>query len=292
MINFVTNNATYYMGVIYSLISPIIEHLDNYIVSEKAKDGYINVHFFKEPQYLKAVTVKGKNVFLSHGLADKNWAVYKDMESFDYINVPGDLWYKKMINQGCPEEKLFIGGYSKIDFLYNKNQPKNNKKIILWCPTHNTRPNAPKNFSSYPYFKNYIQQIPNEFEFIESAHPANKDHRNPTSLELLFADVIISDYSSAFYEAWSLGKPVIFPDFLVKDYILNYSHGTFEEEIYKENIGYHATDMNELIKLLYLALENGIDTKANNFIEGILPKKLRGNSGKTIAEFLNKIDKE
>ena len=98
MINFVTHNATYYMGVLYSLINPIVEHLDNYTISKDSKDKCVNVHFFKEPQYLKAVGTKGISVFLSHGLADKSWAVYKGMDGFDYINVPGNFWYKKMIN--------------------------------------------------------------------------------------------------------------------------------------------------------------------------------------------------
>lgn len=291
MINFVTNNATYYMGVLYTLINPIAEHLDNYIISEKVKDNCINIHFFKEQAYINAVGgLKGKNVFISHGIGDKLWREYKYLTNFDYIVVSGDLWYDKMINQGCPKEKLIIGGYPKIDLLWDKKKSNNDKKVILWCPTHNVNLKNPSGFSTYPKFKEHIQQLPSEFEFIESAHPANKDHRNPTTLELVFADIIISDYSSAFYEAWALGKPVIFPDWLVKDYILKYSRTSFEEKIYTEHIGYHAKDINELNKLLYVAIEKGLDEKTQNFIEGILPTRLRGISGKEIADFLNKID--
>ena len=35
--------------------------------------------------------------------------------------------------------------------------------------------------------------------------------------ELLDCDVLITDVSSAMFEAWALGKPVIFPRWLMQD---------------------------------------------------------------------------
>jgi len=38
----------------------------------------------------------------------------------------------------------------------------------------------------------------------------------PTMQPLVDADVVIADAGSTIYEAWALGKPVIFPDWLGK----------------------------------------------------------------------------
>lgn len=291
MINFVTGNSTFYTGVMQSLINPIAIHLNQFNIFETSQEKMINVHFFKEKEYLNNVGMKGINIFLSHGLADKNYAVYKDMEKFDFINIPGPAWFDKMIEQECPKEKLFIGGYSKLDTLWNTRfEKKNDKKIILWCPTHNLFPASKRVASSFPRFEQDFETLSSQFTLVTSLHPANSLHHNPTSFELNMANIVISDFSSIIYEAWALDIPVIFPDWLVKNNILEAFPNTFEGKIYKEQIGYHAKDMETLEILIFEALINGISTKATQFMETIFPVSLRGNSGKTIANFLKGVD--
>ena len=49
-------------------------------------------------------------------------------------------------------------------------------------------------------------------------------------------------------------------------------------------------NIDQLIKLIYLALEKNIDNTVTDFIDSILPVNLRGKSGETTAEILKKIN--
>ena len=174
--------------------------------------------------------------------------------------------------------KIIIGGYPKFDDIVFEKQPvKNNKRVVLWCPTHNVKNDINSNFriSSYPFFTKEIKKIPpSEFKFKISEHPANRADKKPTLQQIYEADTIISDSGSMVYEAWILGKPVVFPDWIVKNSILSYYPNSFEEKIYKEGIGYHCINVVDLVSKLRL----DIDEKAKDFIETILPKELIGNS--------------
>ena len=295
MINFIDPHKENYKEILDSFISPIVKHLqsDKYKISSESDKDCLNIHFFLEKEYLHWVGMNGKNIFMSHGIADKNWRNYNSVKRFDYVIVSGKAWEKKLVNQGMDVNKIFIGGYSKLDPLFNKKitKEKSDKKVILWCPTHNFTSELYRGLSTYPDFIQYINYIPHEdFIFRISEHPANRLAKNTTSDELIKADIIIADSGSTIYEAWALGKPVIFPDWIVKELISRVYKDAFEEEVFLNNIGYHAKDITELVKLLYEI--TAIDENAINFMERILPSYLRGNSGLTIAKFLEQKDGE
>jgi hypothetical protein len=103
---------------------------------------------------------------------------------------------------------------------------------------------------------------------------------------------VIADAGSTIYEAWILEKPVIFPDWICKKDVLNhFKHDpdNFEYRIYNESIGYHASDMEHLNKLIDLALKYGMKDMSKEFINNIYPVKIRGQAGKLAAKYLNQI---
>lgn len=124
---------------------------------------------------------------------------------------------------------------------------------------------------------------------IEALHPSVNPGSNVTMQALADADVVISDAGSLVYEAWAIGKPVVFPSWLTKDGVMKRFSGSFEEQIYREEIGYHAWNATNLLDCVKRAYLSGIDEKAVEFIEGIFPQRLRGYSGQETANFLRRI---
>lgn len=248
------------------------------------------MHFFGVgDSYVKWVDIwRGTSVFMSHGIADKGLGDAPYVSAFDYVFVSGPLYVKKLIGQGIPADKIRVVGYPKLDAIFQgkfKESPREDKrKIVLYAPTH-SRSIA----SSYPAFMEFIDKLPVNLRVMVSLHPHNKPGKQPTLQELVDADVIISDSGSLLYEAWALSKPVVFPDWLVKDAVQKHWSGTFAARIFTEGLGYHARDIQELVMLLDVALKQGVGPRERDFIDSILPPELKGNSAKEAANVLLEI---
>jgi len=259
-----------YSEVIKLMTEPILEHID---VLPKA------LFFFLEGNK--------DGIFMHHGISDKGYHRIERLKKIKHLLYPGPTWKEKLIRQGIPAEKIHIVGWPRLDPIFQgkiKYTP-GEKKRIAWCPTHNAIPEI----SSYPEFEKHLDIFSDKYEVISSVHPARRQDRK-TSLDVLVnADVVISDTSSILYEAMAIGKPVILLDFMVKDGVMSRLKGTFEEDIYREEIGYHAKSLEELPEIVELALEKGIDDKARKFIDGIFPPELRGKSGEATAKILKEL---
>lgn len=276
-----------YGNIIRNMIEPVMKFLPDSFISQKSRGNCINIHFFVEQGYQKMVNFeygKGINVFIDHGISDKCYRDAEKVKVYDYVCVTGPLWKKKMMDQGLPENKLLTIGFAKLDPIFNdcliKEKSVNSKIRLLWAPTHWN------SVSSYPAFEAYLDKFPSNYIVTTSVHPFHKPDLIPTFNEMVEADVVISDTSSIIYETWAIGKPVVFPDWLVKNDIAKTYPDSFEDIIYRNNIGYHAQSFEELIELTRIASLQGLDSNAKEFIEGILPSYLRGNSGKQTANVL------
>lgn len=287
MINFILPDPNY-DKILMSFINPIIYNLNeiDYIITNKEQENFLNVHFFVEERY--RFIKNAKRILLPHGIADKNYRNYESVKDFDYVFVSGELWLEKMVNQGLSKDKIFINGYTKMDNIFKMKPNKKDKPIVAWLPTHD----GLEGVSSYPQLWYAVDNLSDDWYTAKSAHPARKSDNTTSENWLVDADVIIADSGSTIYEAWALNKPVVFPDWLVKEGISNVFNDTFEEYIYKNQIGYHANNMKELIQCIENALEYGITEEEKDFIEGIFPKELRGKSGKLTAEILINFDSE
>jgi len=292
-VNFVIRgpHPSFYTNIMRSIVDPIRSHLADSTISEEATEDAVNVHFFHEKEYqFLAKIERGTSVFLSHGIAAKNWRDAQHMRPFDYVCVPGPMWKQKLMSGGISEERLLVVGFPKLDPIFQgmliKTITNGQQKIVLYAPTH---AKAFPECSSYPLFMDLIDGIPKDVVVISSPHPVHKSNQMPTLIELLNADVIISDSSSIIFEAWALNKPVVFPDWLVKAGILKNWPDSFTADIYRQNIGYHANTFKKFVESIYLALEHGIDQKAVAFIDEYFPRCLRGRSGKICSDKLQEL---
>ena len=285
-INFI-REVTTYRHALDSLINPIRKHLPESTVTPKdGIKGALNFCWFICSQGYKP------NVFMSHGIGDKNYMIGEKshVNRFDYVFVTGPAFKEKLTRHNTPAEKIFIVGWPKLDPIFNGEYQRtpSDKIRVLYAPTHN----AIQAVSSYPAFNEYLDKFPADIEVINSPHPCRKDDRMPTTQPLVDADVIIADAGSTIYEAWALGKPVIFPDWLVRDGVLNRFKGAFEAKCYEDNLGYHANSFEHLLELIPEATNKGLDDKVIGFTEELFPVALRGESGKTIAETLRRLANE
>jgi len=284
MINFRFFNSKY-DSILHSIVNPIEKYLpqEKYTKGYQDTSGETHVSFFTEdrPHY---------GIFQCHGMACKNYHTAKIVQDYDHILVTGDTWKQKYIDEGIPESKIFVNGWSKLDPIFNGEIIKtpNDKITVLFAPTHV----AIFEVSLFPHAHEILKMIPNTYNVIMSEHPAIKANNKPTLQFLADADIVISDSSSIIYEAWSLGKRVIFLDWIVKEGIEQIFSGSFEDYIYKNNIGLHAQSKEHFWDLLDYASKYYLDYKTEDFIEGIFPRRLRGNSGKITAEILLQLDME
>lgn len=290
-----------YKYAIQALADPIIKFLPQKDTSyyDKPKPGNncygLNVRFFNSSRIFEQgkSAVGRHDIFISHGIGDKNYWIGKHIKKFNYTFCPGPIWEKRMRDTGYKGE-IFITGYTKLDPILNGEYTKVERKkpYICWLPTHGYS-HKNKGRSSYPFFEKYINEIPNDYIVGNGMHPTTKLHTNkkqlPTMQDLVDADVVIADAGSTVYEAWVCGKPVIFPDWICKNDVLNHfknDPNNLEYQIYSKGIGYHAKDMKHLNKLIEKALINGMKEESKEFIEGIYPTKLRGKAGENAAKAL------
>jgi hypothetical protein len=285
IINFM-RYGDYYLKVMDNIIDPIIKYLpkDSYRVTTKFQPECLNVSFFAEH-------LPHRDVFLCHGIADKNYHNGERIKDYDYIFASGDAWKQKLIKQGVQESKIFVTGWTKVEPAFTNPikilKDKIDKIRVLYAPTHNMfKDKKAVTVSSYPRLDEFLTNVPNDIEVLHSVHPANKAHRD-TTLDLFgWCDVLVSDCSSVLYEALSLNIPVVFPDWLVKQPILQGYPNSFEFQIYNEGIGYHAQNINHMWDLIREASQKGLNKQTKDFIEGIFPTRFRGNSGKVTADIL------
>lgn len=288
MINFV-NVSENYKNAVDNIHSSVKDVLGYYTENSVSLDGCINVHSFVEEVYLNRVNFnKGINVFLSHGVADKNHRTSESLACYDYCIVEGDWILKKLINEGYAESKIIIGGYPKF---YKLNKLKKEKisdsNNILFAPTHTAYHSSKCSLYNFNYTR-YLSKISGNV--VVSEHPADNDDYIGTLNKLVDAKCVISDWSSMIYEAWSLDLPVIFFDWLLKDHIVKGYPNSAEAYIYENSIGRHAQNIDEVDSLVQDALLNGITQEEINFREQISNTYLRENSPAIIAKALMELN--
>lgn len=281
-----------YREAIRLLSEPIAKHLRQASYAENPMPGSINVRFFNQHR----IESKGgyvnpaADVFISHGCADKNYWRARKVRDFRAVFVMGPRWKRMILADGLvPEERIFEVGYTKLDPIFQGHVRKryNARPVVLWAPTHSGGKFEPQ--SSHPACLKLIREIPGKYRASVSPHPVNASGFRATMQALADADVVIADSGSTIYEALALGKPVIHPDWLVKDSLHKMRPGTIEDEIYQEGIGYHARSMDHLIKLIDVALEQGMRDDAQELIDDIYPPDMRGKAGERAAKALQEI---
>lgn len=280
-INFCVASGGLYKTICNAIMQPVIDYLPEVTVNSKLIPGAVNIGLF--------ITDEGCQAFIPHGIADKNYRNADKVRGFQYVFVSGPAWVEKLTAQGFPRSKIMIGGYTKLDPIFQGKYVKrpHDRPLILYAPTHG----AIESISLDGRFDECLSQLSQHYEVIHAPHPATNPGANVTMQALVNADVVISDAGSLVYEAWALGKPVVFPSWLLKDGVIKHFPGSFEEQVYREEIGYHAWNVTSLLDCVKCAALKGLDRKAIDFIESIFPSELRGRSGGATAKLLMDIAK-
>jgi hypothetical protein len=242
------------------------------------------------------------DVLMSHGLADKNYFFRKDESGeriasrLSHVFVPGGWLRDRILGSrklGLSADQVHVVGWPRLDQLLElqasevplESAPR--KKRVLWAPTHDfaRRGNEQVSLSSYPEFEANLEQLETRFDVAVSLHPRNRRDKVPTVEKLLWSDCVISDFGTMVYEAWALGKPVIFPDWIIRDRILEYlPSGTAESVIFSSGIGLHASSFDELCDFVEAGAD--VDAHTQAFMDSYLAPEYRGTSARRAADLL------
>jgi CDP-glycerol glycerophosphotransferase (TagB/SpsB family) len=301
MIHFVLDKSKNYALVQQTLLDVVRRHLEPSqwtAAVGKRRDDALNFSLFvRQPA----------DVVMSHGVADKNYFTdVWDPEGKLFANrlrallVPG-AWLKRKLlafpGFTLQEHQVLTVGWPRLDLLREMHTaavrsalvPRSSKKRLLWAPTHDfvKRGDEQLSTSSYPAFQECLPELERDFEVEVSLHPRNRPNKAPTEVALLKSDVVISDFGTLVYEAWALGKPVIFPRWLLGDRIEKYLPGSAEAHIFGDRIGYHP---NSLEELLAIVRENPVVTPdVHAFMNDYLDNYRTGSSGARIATVLTSL---
>jgi len=256
-------------------VDPILEHLEGGEIAHEPSSAALDVSLSWEV-FPKA------DVFLSHGLADKNWRNADKMSGYRHVLVSGPAWKEKLVGQGMSPDAISVVGYPLLDPVWDLERPR---ELLVWAPTHKATSGVT---TEGRLSEVLLDRLRKDFPLETVFHPVGSKRLSRDVLPR--AAVVIADAGSTLYEAWAFGIPVVFPDWLVKDAILKKWPGSFEALIYEHGLGWHANSEEELVDLVRMAWETGeLGTGVEEFMEGILPSEFRGRSGEVAAEELMRL---
>lgn len=295
MINHVIDPSKNYAGVQECLLGAICRHLPpNSFTTTMGtyRSGALNFSLFvRQPA----------DFVMSHGVADKNYFTdVRDAEGRLYANrlrglfVPGAWMKRKLLAH--PElnfrpDQIHTVGWPRLDILREAphRAPGGSRPRILWAPTHDyaKRGEEKLSTSTFPAFATHLPELTKFFDVSVSVHPRNRPSKKPTLQSLIDADWVVSDFGTMVYEAWALGKPVIFPRWILGDRIQRYLPGSAEAHIFEQRIGYHPESIEELIDIV--AREPVISPDVHAFMNDYVENYASGSSGARVAALLTEL---
>ena len=295
-IHFVLDRADSYQGVQAQLLDLIDPHLpDPKPERGDHQPGALNFCLFIRPK---------ADVVMSHGVADKNYLWSSDGQGKRLANqrqhllVPGEWLRRRLLESPAiklGEDRIHVVGWPRLDDLISQVPPPARRLIgepkprVLWAPTHNRRKRGEtdRSTSSFPAFENYLRAL-SRFAWIDvSVHPRNRTDHTPTGASMPRADIVVADFGTTVYEAWALGKPVIFPRWLLADRIAEHMPGSAESYVFAERIGYHPESFDEMVDMIRARPVITPDVTA--FMDDYLAPQYFGRSGARVAEVLIEI---
>ncbi len=294
-INFVLDRTPSYQGVQSQLLELIEPHLPAPPTRGRYVEGALNFSLFLRTP---------SDVIMSHGVADKSYFWSADGQGKKFVNTRDDVlvpgqWLKRRMLASKPihlaKEQIHVVGWPRLDVLVGQLRPPSRRLLgeskprVLWAPTHNRRRRGDtgRSTSSFPAFENYLRTLSRFASVDVSVHPRNRTDRTPTGASMPRADIVIADFGTTVYEAWALGKPVIFPRWLLADRIAEYIPGSAEAYIFRERIGYHPDSFDEMVDIIRAGPE--VTDEVQEFIDDFLDPTYYGRSSARVAEVLQRL---
>ncbi len=298
-INLVHSASKNYAGIQQQILGAITRHLApeefSTTVGTRAPDS-LNFSLF---------VLLPTDVLMSHGLADKNYFLRKDEDGerisnrLAHLFVPGEWLKRRLVKRDDLEigaDRIHVVGWPRLDILLQTQQdmpvePRSPgaRPKVLWAPTHDyaRRGEDNESNSSYPELLEFVPMFEKHFDFEMSLHPRNRTNKQPTHHSLLDCDYVISDFGTIVYEAWALGKPVIFPHWLIGDRIKRHLGKSAEAFIFHKRLGLHADNPQQMIDFVMDGA--GIDKRTSAFLDDWLEPAYAGRSGERVAALLQSL---
>ena len=190
-------------------------------------------------------------------------------------------------------KNILPSGYPRNDVLYSK---KNTEKIILYLPTFRNNSNYDL-FHNLNVFKMTAFLKDHDINFYYKLHYVDKSTLNEKNVNikqlhdidiyelLAITDILITDYSSVYFDFLLTGRPIIFTPFDLDDYIRK------ERELY---FNYHEVtpgpkcrDWNEVLLELEKIISGKDDyKKERQIVNNRFNTFQDGNSSKRVVEFI------
>lgn len=296
--------------------------LSSKVISSQASDYVINP-FGKAKKYMKDL-YKFDFVFLQHGITkddlsswlnkmDKNINIFITASKKEYDSIiNGNYYYDSSI--------VKLTGFARYDYLKNNKTSKKIAIIPTWrhgingCLDNKENPIYNKNFKKTTFFKFYNELINNDillekmkekgYEGTFFLHPlfeaqashftengvikVNKEKINYNKIFEEYS-LMITDYSSVFFDFAYLNKPVIYTQFDEKEFFESHSYDKGYFNYKKDGFGPVVETIEDAVLQITKSLEK--DCKLNDFYEkrisDFFPEE-RTNNCKRIYEELIK----
>jgi len=248
------------------------------------------------------------DVLLGFDLADRRHYFQTDAQGerqinkFEKIIVPGRWTHQQLTDPqrlGVDPARLMIAGAPRIDYLRARQSQHtshtNLRPKVLFAPLHeNWRDKAGQTLSIAQDFAHYAQRLEDICDVTTLSDPRNTGRKVAMTDALLAADIVITDYTSVMYEAWALGKPVIFPRWLTGDRVIEKANWIAEAHVYAKRIGHHPGNFEELRRLIAqgqtLPLGNGVETFMVDYLDNFDGTISAGQRVAQALEFLSNPD--
>lgn len=299
LVNFNLSKSKNYALVQKQLLDVIKRHLpqDSWREShEQYVEGCLNFTLF---------IAQEADVLMSHGAADKSYHWKSDdlgrrfnhERRRSHLLVPGQFLVDRIVSSRSlrfDSEHVHSVGWPRLDLLLEAQRQaakasdasQTSRKKVLWAPSHDYSKKGDEqvSLSSYPEFVPYVDELRKRYDVDVSLHPRNRGDKAPTKDSLVDCDVVITDFGTMVYEAWALGKQVIFPFWLIGERMLHYGKGSFEAKIFRERIGLHADSFEQMCE--FIDTHRAIEPAHRQMIDHFLEPSYLGCSGKRIADLL------
>ena len=224
---------------------------------------------------------------------------------FRKILVPGN-WLKRYLlaNHGgtVKAQDVLVTGAPRIDYLRRlqaarpapaeaaPGAPDTLLPRVLFAPLHdnwNGRDGRPMSVAAP--MAPLLEDLAAHCALTVEEDPRNTRGKQPVTEALLEADIVITDYTALIYEAWALGKPVIFPRWLAGDRVLEKAHRSAEAHIYRERIGHHADSFEDLCALVGRGRDLDLGPGVDDFMAQYIDNYRGGDAGRAVARVLERL---
>lgn len=263
-----------------------------------------NVHFFREDLDTFGNPRQCCDLHLSHGFMQKLFEPTPErLKKFAFLGVPGPTVRDCLVEHGIPAGQIVIAGHPGMDDEFRRQKAfadghlkefygqhvirdarlaaKNPKPIVVWAPSHSAFLGE---YVKPPVV--FTRALEEEFTIIKTEHPARSISPVLTRELFHYAKAVVGDISGTIFEAWAMGLPVIFPDWLIGEYVETYCGGMPLGRIYSEGIGRHVMTPEDFPDAVREAVAEGITEREQQFVDEYFPPDLRGTSGLAVAQFL------